>query len=234
MGQLIGCVRGIGEACRVLDFPVVSGNVSLYNETNGRAILPTPTIGGVGVLDDFTRSATLAFKAADEAILVLGDTRGWLGQSLYLREICEREEGAPPPVDLDAERRNGDFVRALIDEQIATAVHDVSDGGLAVALAEMAMASGIGATIPGLTGTDPIPVWFGEDQGRYLLTLSIDPQSGEWDRICEEQGKLGIFAPWIGTTGGSTLKLGDARAIPVSELKAAHEGWFPRFMDQAS
>ena len=117
MGQLVGCIRGIAEACKALDFPVVSGNVSLYNETNGRAILPTPTIGGVGVLDDFTKSATLAFKAADEAILLIGETKGWLGQSLYLREICEREEGAPPPVDLAAERRNGDFVRALIAER---------------------------------------------------------------------------------------------------------------------
>src|SRR5579863_4829281 len=98
MGQLIGCIRGIGEACRALDFPVVSGNVSLYNETNGRAILPTPAIGGVGLIDDFTKSATLAFKAADEAILQVGESTGWLGQSLYLRDICGREEGAPPPV----------------------------------------------------------------------------------------------------------------------------------------
>ena len=111
MGQLVGCIRGIGEACRALDFPVVSGNVSLYNETNGRAILPTPTIGGVGVLDNFASSATLAFKAGSQAILLIGETTGWLGQSLYLRDICEREEGAPPPVDLAAERRNGDFVR---------------------------------------------------------------------------------------------------------------------------
>ena len=147
MGQLVGCIGGIAEACAALDFPVVSGNVSLYNETNGRAILPTPTIGGVGLIDDFTKSATLAFKAPDEAILLIGETRGWLGQSLYLREICEREEGAPPPVDLAAERRNGDLVRALIAEGIATAVHDVSDGGLLVALAEMAMASGIGAEL---------------------------------------------------------------------------------------
>ncbi|TGV77083.1 phosphoribosylformylglycinamidine synthase II, partial [Mesorhizobium sp. M00.F.Ca.ET.149.01.1.1] len=114
------------------------------------------------------------------------------------------------------------------------APQDLSHGRLAVALAEMAMPSGIGAAIPGLTGADPIPVWFGEDQGRYLLTLSIDPQSGEWDRIREEQSKLGIFAPWIGTTGGHELKLGGTRPIPVSELKTAHEGWFPRFMDQAS
>src|SRR5262247_3134359 len=170
MGQFVGCLKGIGEACRALDFPVVSGNVSLYNETNGRAILPTPSIGGVGVLDDFTKSATLAFKAAGEAILLIGETQGWLGQSVYLRDICGREEGAPPPVDLAAEKRNGDLVRALIEEGIATAVHDVSDGGLAVALAEMAMASGIGAKLE----EAPAPAhafWFGEDQARYLVVV---------------------------------------------------------------
>src|SRR5262252_1907339 len=171
MGQFVGCVRGISEACRALDFPVVSGNVSLYNETNGRAILPTPTIGGVGVLADFQRSATIAFKAEGEAILLVGLSQGWLGQSLYLRDICDREEGAPPPVDLAAEKRNGDFVRALIEHRIASAVHDLSDGGLAVALAEMAMASGIGAKL------DPARApahafWFGEDQARYVVTLT--------------------------------------------------------------
>src|SRR5580692_3045844 len=155
MGQLVGCIRGIAAACIALDFPVVSGNVSLYNETNGRAILPTPSIGGVGLLDDFTASATLAFKATGEAILLVGETRGALGQSLYLRDICGREEGAPPPVDLAAERRNGDFVRALIAEALATAVHDVSDGGLAVAVAEMAMAAGIGADLSLAFGTLP-------------------------------------------------------------------------------
>src|SRR5262249_28214517 len=170
MGQLVGAIRGIAEACRALDFPVVSGNVSLYNETNGRAILPTPTIGGVGLIDDFTKSATLAFKARDQAILLIGETKGWLGQSLYLREICEREEGAPPPVDLAVERRNGDLVRALIGEGIASAVHDVSDGGVLIALAEMAMAGGIGAELE----RAPLAAhafWFGEDQGRSLGTV---------------------------------------------------------------
>src|ERR1044071_7607833 len=114
MGQFVGCVRGIAEACKTLDFPVVSGNVSLYNETNGRAILPTPSIGGVGLLDDFSKSATLAFKDVGDVILLIGETQGWLGQSLYLRDICGLEEGAAPPVDLAAERRNGDLVRALI------------------------------------------------------------------------------------------------------------------------
>src|SRR5882762_8021248 len=164
MGQLVGCVRGIAEACKVLDFPVVSGNVSLYNETQGRGILPTPSIGGVGLIDDFTKSATLAFKAADEAILLIGETIGWLGQSLYLRDICGREDGAPPPVDLTEERENGDFVRALVADGLATAVHDVSDGGLAVALAEMAMAAGIGATLD--AAAPPHAFWFGEEIGR--------------------------------------------------------------------
>ncbi len=169
MGQFVGCVRGIAEACKALDFPVVSGNVSLYNETQGRGILPTPTIGGVGLLDDFSKSVTLAFKAEGEAILLIGGAPGWLGQSLYLRDICGREEGAPPPVDLAAERKHGDFVRGLIADGQATAVHDLSDGGLLVALAEMAMASGIGAELETPAGQAPHAFWFGEDQGRYVL-----------------------------------------------------------------
>src|SRR6185312_6851692 len=147
MGQLAEAVRGIGEACRTLDFPVVSGNVSLYNETNGEGILPTPTIGGVGLIDDVTAHASVAFKREDQAVVLVGATRGWLGQSIYLSEICGREEGAPPPVDLAAEKRNGDVVRGMIHAGTATAAHDVSDGGLLIALAEMAIAGGIGAQL---------------------------------------------------------------------------------------
>jgi phosphoribosylformylglycinamidine synthase len=133
MGQLAGCIEGMAEAARALDFPVVSGNVSLYNETNGKAIPPTPAIGGVGLLPDIDRMATLAFKAEGEAIFLVGAPPSWgthLGQSVYLREVAGREEGPPPPVDLAHERRVGDFVRALIRERVATAVHDCSDGGL--------------------------------------------------------------------------------------------------------
>ncbi len=139
MGELVGCIRGIGEAARALDFPIVSGNVSLYNETGGRGILPTPTIGGVGLVDDVARVARSGFAAEGEAVLLVGETRGWLGQSLYLRDVCGRAEGAPPPVDLAAERRHGDFVRALVRAGRVTAVHDLSDGGLAVGLAEMTL-----------------------------------------------------------------------------------------------
>jgi phosphoribosylformylglycinamidine synthase len=224
MGQFVGCIRGIGEACRTLDFPVVSGNVSLYNETNGKAILPTPTIGAVGLLDDFAKSMTLAFKAEDEAILLVGETPGWLGQSLYLREVCGREQGAPPPVDLAAERRHGDFIRGLIGSGLVTAVHDVSDGGLLVALAEMAMASGIGAVLEAPSGVAPHGFWFGEDQARYVVTAK-DPNA-----IAERANAAGIKLTRLGATGGAFLTLEGAQPMPIVEIKKRFESWLPAYM----
>src|SRR5947199_66935 len=201
MGQLVGCVRGIAEACKALDFPVVSGNVSLYNETQGRGILPTPSIGGVGVLADFTKSATLAFKAEGEAILLIGETQGWLGQSLYLRDVCGREDGAPPPCDLVEERENGDVVRALITEGLVTAAHDISDGGLLVAIAEMAMASGIGAALEPVPEDTPAHAfWFGEDQARYLVTVP----AARATEVMERVAAASVPVHRIGATGGET------------------------------
>jgi phosphoribosylformylglycinamidine synthase subunit PurL len=224
MGQLVGCIRGIGAAARALDFPIVSGNVSLYNETNGRAILPTPTIGGVGVLEDFTKSMTLAFKAEGESILLLGATEGWLGQSLYLREVCGREEGAPPPVDLAAERRNAEFIRTLIGEGLATAVHDISDGGILVALAEMAMASRIGAVLESPAATVAHAFWFGEDQARFLVTAK------NAEAILDRAGKAGVSVVRLGTTGGNVLAIAGERPLVVSDLLARFEGWLPAYM----
>jgi phosphoribosylformylglycinamidine synthase II len=227
MGQLVGCIRGIGEACRALDFPVVSGNVSLYNETNGRGILPTPTIGGVGVVDDVAATATLALKFPGEAIVLVGATGGWLGQSMYLKEIVGREDGAPPPVDLAAERRNGDAVRALITARAVTAVHDISDGGLAVALAEMAMAGGLGATITALPeGVAVHAALFGEDQGRYLLTCP----AGSVDRVMDRLARDGVPVSCIGDTGGDALTLPGERPISIADLTRAHESWLPDYM----
>jgi phosphoribosylformylglycinamidine synthase len=225
MGQLVGCIKGIGEACRALDFPVVSGNVSLYNETNGRGILPTPTIGGVGVIDDFLTSATLAFKAADEAILLIGDTYGWLGQSVYLRDICGREDGAPPPVDLAVEKRNGDAVRALILDGLVTAVHDVSDGGLLVALAEMAMASGIGARLePAITDIPAHAIWFGEDQARYVVTVTARDVDTVLARLA------GVSVRRIGVTGGDTVAIAGERPVKIAALTERFEAWLPAYM----
>jgi phosphoribosylformylglycinamidine synthase len=227
MGQFVGCVRGIAEACKALDFPVVSGNVSLYNETNGRAILPTPSIGGVGVLADFRKSASLAFKSEGEAIVLIGETLGWLGQSLYLRDICGREEGAPPPVDLVEEQENGDFVRDLILSGVVSAAHDLSDGGLLVALAEMAIASGIGAALDAAPGDIPAHAyWFGEDQARYVVTASAAQANG----LLAKAQDAGLLAMRIGVTGGVALAVAGEMPVPVADLRRLHEGWLPAFM----
>ncbi|MBT3305377.1 MAG: phosphoribosylformylglycinamidine synthase subunit PurL, partial [Alphaproteobacteria bacterium] len=173
MGQFVGCIEGMGEACRALKFPVVSGNVSLYNETQGTAVLPTPAIGGVGLIDDLGQATSLDFKAAGETIILVGETAGHLGQSLFLREIEGREDGPPPPVDLETEKRNGDFVRGLIRAGDVTACHDVSDGGLLVTITEMALSGNIGATIQVPETDTPAHAWlFGEDQARYVTTTT--------------------------------------------------------------
>jgi len=227
MGQFAGCIEGMREACLALDYPVVSGNVSLYNETNGRAILPTPSIGGVGLLGDFAKSATIAFKRGGEAILLVGETAGWLGQSIYLRDICGREEGAPPPVDLTEERENGDFVRTLILDGSASAAHDLSDGGLAVALAEMAMASDIGAALDEGPG-DIVShaYWFGEDQARYLITVP----AAEVDMVMRRARAASVPVWRIGTTGGNALALPGERLLPLAALGERFEGWLPTYM----
>jgi phosphoribosylformylglycinamidine synthase len=242
MGDLVGAIEGIGEAARALSFPVVSGNVSLYNETQGQGIPPTPAIGGVGLVRDVARIATIGFKAAGEDVLVFGAIAGWLGQSLYLRDVCGREEGAPPPVDLAAEKRNGDFVRSLIADGRVTAVHDISDGGLAVALAEMAMAGGIGVeiaedqvprVIAGQPGAPPMPrhaFYFGEDQGRYVVTC----RRADVNALQSEAGHAGVPTRHCGLTGGDALTLPGEAPILLGDLVKAHESWFPAYMAGAA
>ena len=227
MGQFVGCIRGIAEACKTLAFPVVSGNVSLYNETNGRAILPTPSIGGVGLIDDFTKSATLAFKRAGEAILLVGETTGWLGQSMYLRELCGQEEGAPPPVDLTEERENGDFVRALILDGTATAAHDLSDGGLLVGLAEMAMASGIGAKLDAAPSDIPVACPLVRRRPGALSR-----HGAAADKAAVSDAGEGCERAGVGNreTGGDTLTLAGERPILVTILRERFESWLPAYM----
>ena len=227
MGQFASAVRGMAAACIALDFPVVSGNVSLYNETEGRAILPTPAIGGVGVLEKAAQAVGLAMPASGDLVLI-GDTQGWLGQSLWLREIAGREEGAPPSVDLAAERRNGDFVRGRILAGEVLASHDCADGGLLVAVAEMAMGSGIGARLaPAPEGIPAHGFWFGEDQARYVVAVA------DGAALIAKAKAAGVPARLIGVAGGGDLVLPDGTAISVSTLAAAHEATLPALMGES-
>ena len=229
MGQFVEAVKGIGEACTALDTPVVSGNVSLYNETDGQPILPTPVIGAIGIIDSLDRAATVGFKAEGEAILLIGGpygtADGWLGQSLYLRDLHGIEDGAPPPVDLAQERNTGDAVRELIHSGQVTTCHDISDGGIAIALTEMALAGGYGVTLD--SGEDVTAPWlFGEDQGRYVITCPADNA----DEIIATLTDAGPTARQIGTTGGDAVGVAGGASVALSTLRDLHEGWFPDYM----
>ncbi|WP_183178296.1 phosphoribosylformylglycinamidine synthase subunit PurL [Azospirillum sp. OGB3] len=228
MGQFVGAIQGMADACRALDFPVVSGNVSLYNETNGEAILPTPAIGAVGLLPDAMIAVGIAFKNEGDTILLVGEGTGHLGQSLYLREILGREEGPPPPVDLAVERRNGEFVRGLIAEGLVVSSHDIQDGGLLVTVAEMAMAGGIGANLSGLDGADAGTL-FGEDQGRYVLAVRADKAAA----VQEKAKAAGVPVSVLGKTNGTALTGRGGEAITIARLKAANEAWLPGYMAAA-
>jgi phosphoribosylformylglycinamidine synthase len=226
MGELVGAIRGIGEAARALDFPIVSGNVSLYNETMARGIPPTPAIGGVGLIADVAKTISLAFKAEGHDILLVGGPPGWLGRSAWLATIVGREEGAPPPVDLSAERRNGEFVLSLIAEGRIAAAQDVSDGGLAVALAEMAIAGGIGANVEAAAPEHAF--FFGEDQGRYVLAATPAETAG----ILDAAKRAGVSVARIGAVGGKALTLGGAKPVALASLRRAHESWLPEYMER--
>jgi phosphoribosylformylglycinamidine synthase len=236
MAQIVGCLEGMSEACRALDFPIVSGNVSLYNESKatggGSAILPTPAIGGVGLMQDWEKSATIAFKAEGEHLFVVGGGRGeHLGQSVWLREVCGREDGTPPPVDLDGEKRTAAFIREAISSGLITAAHDISDGGMLVAATEMALASNIGLRIDSdfFFGTATAS-FFGEDQGRYLVT------SAQQHALIDAATIAGVPYAWIGTTGGNAIEEDRPPApdqklrVTLADLRRAHEGFFPTLM----
>jgi phosphoribosylformylglycinamidine synthase len=229
MGQIVAAIEGLAEACRALDFPVISGNVSLYNETNGAAIPPTPAIGGVGLLDDLTKRANVGAMSERDTLILIGETAGHLGASLFLREVLGKEEGAPPPVNLADEKRAGDLVRGLIQKGIVVAAHDLSDGGLLLAAAEMALAADMGVTLDNPTTLSDIAYAFGEDQARYLLAV---PASREADVYAAAQA-AGVAAEPVGIAGGADISFGDD-TISLAELRKAHEGWLPAYMSKAA
>jgi phosphoribosylformylglycinamidine synthase subunit PurL len=235
MGQIVRAIEGMAEACRVLEFPVVSGNVSLYNETDGVGIPPTPVVGGIGLIEDLSKVATLKGAKAGDMLLLVGETRGHLGASAYARTILGLDgptAGSAPHVDLGVEARNAAAVRELIKCGLVHAVHDVSDGGVLCAAADMALASGLGFDF-GHQGEESTPEFlFGEDQGRYLLAIGARPEDVE--RVLEVTRRAGVPTIAIGNFGErsirGTVSNGGIVDIPLSALRAAHEGWLPAYM----
>ncbi|MEZ5925325.1 MAG: phosphoribosylformylglycinamidine synthase subunit PurL [Hyphomicrobiaceae bacterium] len=227
MGQFVGAIDGMREACLALDYPVVSGNVSLYNETNSIGIPPTPAIGGVGLLPDVTEHATIGLKEDGDVLLLVGETRGHLGQSLYQLHAHGTLWGAPPPVDLADEIKAGQLVRSLIREGLARAVHDLSDGGLIVGVAEMALQGGRGVTLSDPPAdTAPHAYWFGEDQGRYLIEVA----QSDADAIVSRAKSLALPARVVGVVAGDRIALTGEGAADLEALRGVHEAWLPTYM----
>ncbi len=232
MGQIVHAIEGMAEACRALSFPVISGNVSLYNETDGKAILPTPAIGGVGVLDNLAQRAAADALQAGDVLVLIGEGAGHLGQSMYARELFGLG-GAAPPVDLALEKKRGDFVRALIADGMVLACHDLSDGGLACAAAEMALASNVGVVLGYQGDLSDAEFLYGEDQARYLIGLAPALME-EFERRARS---LSVGFLVVGEVGGREVSFlganGTRQCVSLEDLRMAHENWLPAYMNAA-
>lgn len=223
MGQIVGCLEGMSEACKALDYPIVSGNVSLYNETMGVGVQPTPAIGAVGLMDNLEKRRTIAPKADGEVLILIGETKGAMGSSIYARDIAKAKPSAPPKVDLAKERKNGEFILSI--NKYITACHDISDGGLLVALAEMAMASNRGINIDSVQTKLPLHEFlFGEDQARYIISTNLP------DTVLNKAEIAGIKTMRLGKVEGKKLHIDGHIDITVADLKSTHEKFLPEFM----
>jgi len=227
MGQFIECIDGMSQACRYLDFPVVSGNVSFYNETNGKPIKPTPTIGGVGLISNLDNMITMNLKSADSLILVVGKTYGHLYQSAFFREVLKYNEGPPPQINLFNEKNNGKLIQDLVSKKLVRSIHDISDGGIIVALSEMCMNGNIGAKVDiPINYNNFYEYLFGEDQSRYLIEIN----KNNLKEIKEIMNKNNVFYEIIAKTQFDKLEINKEFSICLDELKNVHCGWFENFM----
>ena len=224
MGQFAGVVKGMISACTELDFPVVSGNVSLYNETNGKGINPTPVIGGVGVINDLKIIADHNFKRENDVIIVIGKTEGHLTQSIYATELLKFNEGLPPKVDLKEEKTNGLVVKKIIETSLIDTCHDISDGGLLVALSEMSMKNEIGFKI-NIDKNNSHYFLFGEDQSRYVISSTKD----NIDNILSILKEENIIYEIIGTTTKGNIIVNDEQ-VKINEIKDLYENWFNKYL----
>ena len=225
MGQLVEVIKGMSEACLALDYPVISGNVSLYNETNGVGIKPTPTIGGVGLIQDSNKSTTISIKATGNLLLIIGETKGHIHQSALCYDILHIKKGPPPTINLAEEKKNSFFIRDLINKKIALSVHDISDGGIALTIAEMCMSGKIGANITtNLIDAERIKFLFGEDQARYV----IEVKSADYDNIVKLAKEKEVSLHQIGSTKAENLTIDDMK-ITVEDMLTLNNKWFHNY-----
>lgn len=226
MGQIVRAIDGMAEACKVLQYPVVSGNVSLYNETMGQAILPTPVVGGVGLIQDFTKSVGYGNVVHGDTIYLIGETTDNMGATLALRELVGRNDGAPPKIDLSLEKHSGEVVLDLIECGLVHACHDLSNGGLALGLAKLCMGSNIGIVAQMPQNVPVVAALYAEDSARYLLAISSENLIGFQEKLLH----AGLDVHKIGIAAGTHLEIAGAMNVKIADLAVAHKKWLPEFM----
>ena len=223
MGQFVETIDGISQACTYLDFPVVSGNVSFYNETKNKAISPTPTIGGVGLIKNLNYMVTKNFKEEGNHILIIGKTLGHLFQSEFFREVLDFKEGPPPEINLFNEKNNGLAVLNLISKKLVKSVHDISSGGILITLSEMCITSNIGASIKVPKSNIKLhEYFFGEDQSRYIIEV-MEKNIEKVSKILKDNS---IYFNKIGKTQKDYLEVKNEFKVSIKELGKLHKHWF--------
>ncbi len=228
MGEFVQCVEGIAEASKYLNFPVVSGNVSFYNETNEKGIKPTPTIGGIGLIKNYKKMINMSFKKEDNLIFVIGKTHGDINQSLFAREILKNKKGPPPEVNLFNEKNNGTTLIKLIDKKLLLSAHDISQGGILINLAEMCISGKMGAKIKSPKSLiNLLEYFFGEDQGRYIVEI----EKKNTDIFSEILNSNSVFFEQIGTTQKDILSLDSEFNINVNDLSKYNDSWFKKYIN---
>ena len=227
MGEFVECVQGIGEACKYLEYPVVSGNVSFYNQTKEIGIKPTPTIGGVGLIKNYKKMITMNFKEAGNQVLVIGKTEGHIDQSLFARLILDEKNGPPPEVNLFNEKNNGETLLNLIEKNYIKSAHDVSLGGIITAISKMCIKGnkGIELTIPKFL-INEIEYFFAEDQGRYLIEVSKE----DLKNVIKILDKNSVHYDLIGKIIDNDMIINQKTKVTIDELKSYNTNWLKDYM----
>ena len=227
MGEFVECVQGIGEASEYLKFPVVSGNVSFYNQTKDKGIKPTPTIGGVGLIMDYNKMITMDFKQIDNVILVIGKTEGHLDQTLFARNILDEKNGPPPEINLFNEKNNGETLLKLIQNDLIKSAHDVSLGGIITAIAKMCIKGkkGINLNKPKYL-INEMEYFFGEDQGRYIVEVSRK----DLKKVIDILNKNAVHFDELGTINENELYINDKTKVTIDELILSNTKWLTNYM----
>ena len=228
MGEFVECVEGITEASKYLNFPVVSGNVSFYNETKDKGIKPTPTIGGVGLINDYQKMITMGFKTSGNFVYVIGKTEGHLEQSIFARDLLSEKKGPPPNINLFNEKNIGENVLNLINENLIVSCHDVSLGGILTAVSKMCINGNKGIKINQLKGLiNKFEYFFGEDQGRYIVEIPKE----NVEKVNQILEKNSVHYDELGIVDKKMLNFNSNIKLPVEELKEVHKYWLTKYMD---